>query len=120
MLKGEIPNLYNMKYLIKESQFDNVIFKYLDSQDFIQIEKDDSIYFLNSEEDKYAQIRYDKNDGWCNVSIVLNEEISSFFSMNKIDSKEVISRWVENTLQTKVKNTIVGIIPARFALRMPK
>jgi len=109
-----------MKYLITESQIDNVIFKYLDSQDFIQIEKDDSIYFLNSEEDEYAQIKFDKYDIWCNVSITLIEEISSFFSMNKIDSKEVISRWVENTLQTKVKNTIVGIIPARFALRMPK
>ena len=28
-----------MKYLITESQFDKVIFKYLDNQDFIKIEK---------------------------------------------------------------------------------
>jgi hypothetical protein len=49
-----------MKYLITESQLDNIIFKYLDNQDFIQIDMNDSIYFVNSEDDKYAQIRYDK------------------------------------------------------------
>ena len=46
--------LSNMKYLITESQFDKVIFKYLDNQDFIQIEKDDRIYFVNS----YKWINY--------------------------------------------------------------
>jgi hypothetical protein len=94
-----------MKYLITESQIYNVIFKYLDSQDFIQIEKDDSIYFLNSEEDKYAQIRYDKYDGWCVIYYNFIKEISSFFSIEKSDSKQVIGRWVENTLQMKVTNT---------------
>ena len=49
-----------MKYLITESQFDKMIFKYLDNQDFIQIEKNDRILFVNSEGDEYAQIRYDK------------------------------------------------------------
>jgi hypothetical protein len=94
-----------MEYLIKESQLDNIIFKYLDSQDFIQIEKDDNIYFLNSEEDKYAQIRYDKDDGWCGIYYNFIKEISSFFSIEKSDSKQVIGRWVENTLQMKVTNT---------------
>jgi hypothetical protein len=93
-----------MKYLITESQFDKAIFKYLDNQDFIQIEKDDSIYFLNSEGDKYGQIRYDK-DGWCGIYYNLIKEISSFFSIEKSDSKQVIGRWVENTLQMKVTNT---------------
>jgi hypothetical protein len=94
-----------MKYLITESQFDKAIFKYLDNQDFIQIEKDDSIYFLNSKEDKYAQIRFDKDDGWCGIYYELIDEISAFFSMEKSDSQEVIGRWVENTLQMKVTNT---------------
>jgi hypothetical protein len=51
-----------MKYLITESQIDKVIFKYLDNQDFIQIEKGDGVYFVNSEGDEYAQIRYFKKD----------------------------------------------------------
>jgi hypothetical protein len=95
-----------MKYLITESQFDKAIFKYLDNQDFIQIERNDSIYFVNSEGDEYAQIRYNKNDGWCFISIDLIKEISSFFSLELTDSKEVIGRWVENTLQMKVNYTL--------------
>ena len=94
-----------MKYLITESQLDKIIFKYLDNQDFIQIEKSNRIYFVNSEGDEYAQIRYDKSDGKCYIRIRLINEISSFFSMEKSDSKQVIGRWVENTLQMRVTNT---------------
>jgi hypothetical protein len=94
-----------MKYLIKESQFDNVIFKYLDNQDFIKIKKGDRIYFVNSEGDKYAQIRFDKDDGWCMIYYELVNEISAFFSMDEDDSESVIGGWVENTLQMKVTNT---------------
>ena len=45
-----------MKYLITESQFDSILFKYLNNQDFIQIKKGNNIYFVNSEDDEYAQI----------------------------------------------------------------
>jgi hypothetical protein len=94
-----------MKYLIKESQFDKVIFKYLNNQDFIQIDMNDSIYFVNSVGDEYGQIRFDKNDGWCLIYYALVDEISAFFSMQVSDSEQVIGRWVENTLQMKVTNT---------------
>ena len=94
-----------MKYLITESQLDKVIFRYLDNQDFIKIKKNNKIYFINSEGDEYAQIRYDKSDGWCGVKKDLMDEISTFFSLKESDSKEVIGRWVENTLQMKVKQT---------------
>ena len=96
-----------MKYLITESQLDKAVFKYLNNQDFIRIEKGNRIYFVNSEGDEYAQIKYNKNDGWCFISIDLIKEISSFFSLELTDSKEVIGRWVENTLQMKVTNTYV-------------
>ena len=95
-----------MKYLITESQFDKVVFKYLDNQDFIQIERNDSIYFVNSEGDEYAQIRYDKKNGWCVIYYELVDEISSFFSMEYSDSKQVIGKWVEDILQMKVTETI--------------
>ena len=95
-----------MKYLITESQLDKIIFKYLDNQDFIQIEKSNRIYFVNSEEDEYTQIRFDKEDGWCGIYYKLVEEISAFFSLQESDSEEVIGRWVENTLQMRVTNTI--------------
>ncbi len=62
-----------MKYIITESQRDKAVFKYLDNQDFIQIEKKDKIYFVNSEGDEYAQIRYNKDDGECLIYYKLIE-----------------------------------------------
>lgn len=99
-----------MKYLITESQLDRTIFRYLDNQDFIQIKRGITIYFVNSEDDEYAQIRYDKDDGWCAIYYKLIDEISSFFSLDESDSEQVISRWVENTLQMRVTNTKSAIL----------
>jgi hypothetical protein len=95
-----------MKYLITESQLDKVIFKYLDNQDFIKIKKNNRIYFINSEGDEYAQIRYD--DELCYINLNLITEISSFFSLGRDESQRVISRWVENTLKMKVTTTLSG------------
>jgi len=94
-----------MKYLITESQIDNVIFKYLNLKKFIQIERGDRIYFVKSEHNEYAQIRYNKSDGWCYIYWKLIGEISRFFSLDESDSEQVIGRWVENTLQMRVTNT---------------
>ena len=88
-----------------DKDFKRVLFSYLDSQDFIQINKGNNIYFVNSEGDEYAQIRYDKEDGWCFIDYDLIKEISSSFSLQLSDSKEVMGKWVENTLQMKVTNT---------------
>jgi len=88
-----------------DKDFERVIFSYLDSQDFIRIDKGDKIYFAYSEGDEYSQIGYDKDDGWCNIDIDLIEEISSFFSLQISDSREVIGRWVENTLQMRIEYT---------------
>ena len=104
-----------MKYLITESQLDKVIFRYLDNQDFIQIVKGNRIYFVNSEGDEYAQIRYDKEDGWCFIDYDLITEISSSFSLQRSDSQEVIGRWVDNTPQMKVTN----IISPELSLNLP-
>ena len=94
-----------MKYKITDSQLESVVFLYLDNQDFIQIKIEDSIYFVNSEGDEYAQIRYDKDDGWCGIYDRLINEISSFFSLEESDSEKVIGRWVENTLNMSVTGT---------------
>ena len=93
-----------MKYLITENQLNKMVLKYLDNQDFIKIEKGDKIYFVNSEGDKYAQIKYAKSEGWCYIYHKLIDEISKFFSLQDTDSEQIISTWVENTLQMEVKN----------------
>jgi hypothetical protein len=94
-----------MKYIITESQLDRAIFIYLNNQDFIQIKGGNRIYFVNSEGDEYAQIKYDKDNSWCYIYHKLIYEISSFFSLELTDSKEVIGRWVEDTLQMRVTYT---------------
>jgi hypothetical protein len=105
-----------MKYLITESQLDKFIFKYIDLKRFIQIEKNNRIYFVNSEGDEFAQIRYDKEDGWCVINFDLIKEISSFFSLERSDSEQVIGKWVENTLQMKVTNTIIDTRKFQFVV----
>jgi hypothetical protein len=90
-----------MKYLITESQLDRAVFKYLDNQDFIQVEDKDTIYFVNSQGDKYCQIRYDMSDNFSFMNYELVDEISSFFSLNDSNSEKVIVRWIGDTLQVK-------------------
>jgi len=98
-----------MKYLITESQLDRLIFNYLDNQDFIQIEKKGVIYFVNSENDSYCQIKYDINDKWCMINYDLIDEVSSFFSLDEYDSKKLIEQWFEDTLQIKVSGSVGGL-----------
>ena len=104
-----------MKYLITESQAKiAATFLKLDMKNFIQINKNNKIYFVNSENDQYAKIRFDKDNGWCYIDYDLIKEISSFFSLERSDSKKVIGKWVENTLQMRVTNTpdigLLGIV----------
>jgi hypothetical protein len=97
-----------MKYLITESQFDKVIFKYLDNQDFIQVKRKNAIYFVNSESDEYIDslIEYFRS-GDCGISFELIDEIKDFFSIEFDNSKYVIARWVENTLNRRVEEIII-------------
>ena len=99
-----------MKYKITDSQLESVVFLYLDNQDFIKIERENSIYFANSEGDEYAQIRYNKSDGLCYIYWKLVGEISSFFSMEESYSEQVIGKWVEDTLQMRVNRTYHNMV----------
>ena len=69
-----------MKYLITESQFDKIIFKYLDNQDFIQIKRNNGIYFVNSEGDLAVDSLINfYRDGECWINFELIDEIAKFF-----------------------------------------
>jgi hypothetical protein len=108
-----------MKYKITDNKLESVIFLYLDNQDFIPIEKGNKIYFANSEGDERAHIRYDKDDGYCFIYYNLIVEISSFFSLEESDAKQVIGRWVENTLQMKVHYAYQIVHVGLYKLRIP-
>ncbi len=84
---------------------DKIIQKYLTNQNYNQLEIDNKIYFVKNVGDKYAEIRFDKSDGWCYISYELISFFSRMMGIEESDIKEVIGRWVEHTLQMKVKNT---------------
>ena len=63
-------------------------------------------------------INQNKNSGQSLDKLI--KKVSSFFSLNKPDSKQVIGRWVENTLQMEVTST--GKLPfgTERTLRIPR
>jgi hypothetical protein len=109
-----------MKYIITENQknmiIEKVIFKMLDNQKYNIIEKGDKIYFVKNIGDKYADIRYDKYDGWCWIYYDLVSLFSSMASSKPTDVKEIIGRYVEDTINMKVKHTSSDMM--KFTLRV--
>ena len=97
-----------MKYLITESQFDKVIFRYLDNQDFIVIKMENRLYYVNSEGDEYAQVRYHPKDRYCTINYNLVEEISKFFSLGTNECIDIINKWVENKVGVKSMDVIMA------------
>ena len=93
-----------MKYLITESKLDSIVFKYLDNQDFVVIKMPNRLYYVNSDGDEYAQIRYHPKDRWCTINYDLVDEVSKFFSLDNYDSISIINRWIENKLGIKSIN----------------
>ena len=98
-----------MKLIITENQKDKIIekliFKHLDNQNYNQIDINDNIYFVKNIGDLYADIRFDKSDGWCYISYELISFFSSMMGIELSDIEEVIGRWVEHVLQMEVKYT---------------
>ncbi len=99
-----------MKLIITESQKDKIIetliFKNLDKQNYNQIKVRNNIYFVKNIGDEYADIRFDKSDGWCYIDYHLISFFSRMFSIEESDSKTIIGRWVEHTLQMEVIRTM--------------
>ena len=97
-----------MKFLITESKLDSIIFDYLDNQDFVVIKMSNRLYYVNSEGDEYAQIRYHPKDRWCTIHYDLADEVSKFFSLDYENSINVINKWIENKLGIKSINVEVA------------
>jgi len=95
-----------MKYLITESQFDNLIFGYLDGLNLFKIEDRGDSYFWESESSwKRSQyplisthVKYD--DAF--VSCDLITEISNFFPVSLDASLELVGKWVESRHDLKL------------------
>jgi len=114
-----------MKFEISDNKLDKVVFKYLDIKNFIIKENSDSYYFLKNKDDKYAQIRITKYDMVCLINHKLFEEIKLFFSIEGPAVGDVLTRYVENTLNIKVseeqQEKCTYIVPSNHTrvLRIP-
>ena len=96
-----------------DKDLERVIFSYLDGQDFVVIKMKNRLYYVNSENDEYAQVRYHPKDRWCTIHYDLVEEIGNFFSLDTYQSIGVINRWIEdklgiNSINVEVASPIVG------------
>jgi hypothetical protein len=87
---------------MKSKVIEKVVFDYLKKQDYKLVDIDERIYFVKNIGDDYADIRFDKEDGWCWISRDLASFLSMMLSTERYDIKNVIGRYVENTLQMKV------------------
>ena len=86
-----------MKFLITESQFDKVIFKYLDNQDFVKVDISHGFDLLNSVDDDVVRIYYEYSSRTCTISHFLIREIRTFFSLGLgVSAAVIIGKWVEN------------------------
>jgi hypothetical protein len=94
-----------MKFKISDDKLELVIFKYLDNKKFLIKETPDDYYFLKNKDDEHAQIRIIKDSLVCYINFKLLTEIESFFYLNRSHSKEILSRYVEKTLNIEVIDT---------------
>jgi hypothetical protein len=112
-----------MKLIITESQknkiIEKVIFKYLDKQNYNQLDIKNRIYFVKNVGDKYADIRFDKSDGWCGISYELISFYSRMMGVEHSDIQDVIGRWVEHALQMEVKDTFGTVKMIQYWLNIP-
>jgi len=94
-----------MKYIITESRFENLIFKYLDNKlDGIELKKgkySDIVFaFHNQEYGLMGWIGKKSNQLFTYYEIV--NEVKTMFSMDESDALDVIGRYVESRYNLKV------------------
>ena len=96
-----------MKYLITESQLDNIIFDYLDTQDFYHREDGGGHYFFESErsykDNQYPTIAYYDMSEDCFISSDILTEVAEFFSLSLTRSLMIIAKWVEGKIGIEIK-----------------
>ena len=109
-----------MKLIISESKLEQIVFMYLDKQNFIEVEDGKDVYLLNNEEDKYAQIKYEGGVDWVGISNSLCMEVSHMFSISETESERFIAKWIKKRFN--VKGMIVSqtyLKKAAFILTIP-
>lgn len=98
-----------MKYIITENKLDTVIFKFLDTNYGALEQKKgkyvDIVFHFPGEE--FGVLGWEKS-GNLYIYYTLRNEVSKYFGLEKVDSLEVIGKWVEDRYNLKVIDTNFG------------
>ena len=112
-----------MKIIISENQElkakKKVLFFLLDKQKYNLVEIGDNIYFVKKIGDEYSEIRFDKSDGWCGISVDLISFLSTITGFEWSEVRELIGNWVEHTLQMEVRYNLQMIVSVSKLLNIP-
>ena len=98
-----------MKYIIPQDKIEKIVSKYLDLQygdleTYKPYEYDGFIFKKPNDDSGYGVMGWEKPDTLY-ISHKLIEEISSIFSIEESDSKEIIGKWIEDRYKLKVVYT---------------
>ena len=104
---------------MKSKVIEKVVFDYLKKQDYKLVDTNNRTYFVKNIGDEYADIRFDKSDGWCGTSNDLVSFLSMILSTERSDILNVIGRYVENTLQMEVTSNLTKGVSNPLWLRIP-
>lgn len=90
-----------MKYLIKESQFEKVVFRYLNTNLTMDENMSAYVFYVSNPMDGYGSGRVMvcfKSDMGCFIDSDFAQDICDVFSLTPGESLEIIGKWVENKL----------------------
>ena len=98
-----------MKYIIPQEKLEKIVFRYLDLQygdlEEFKPEHYEGIVFKKPNDDsEFGIMGWEKSDTLY-IYYKLIEEISSIFSIEESDSKEIIGKWIEDRYKLKVVYT---------------
>ncbi len=93
-----------MKYLITESQLNNVIFNYLMKLNLKIVYLANYVSFVYSLDDTHAVMRYRKRSGSLIISKDFIDHLSKFFSTDEDDIQLILANFVEeNSTANKIE-----------------
>ena len=90
-----------MKYLIKESQFEKVVFRYLNTDLTMDENMSAYVFYVPNPTEKADSGRVIvcfKSDMGCFIDSDFAQDICDVFSLTPEESLEIIGKWVENKL----------------------
>lgn len=96
-----------MKYLIRESQFEKVIFRYLNTNLTMDENMSAYVFYVSNPMDGDGSGRvivYFKTDMGCFIDSDFAQDICDVFSLTPEESLDVIGKWIENKLDITISS----------------